>query len=254
MVEVKEPNKLLVWLAPVAALLLIVGGGGALVWYWRGVSTPEGITLSPSLTAAINSPGGMSRTAIPPLQIAGKGSIIQFGVGASWNVTSGPFQMLIERPNGGTDFDYRYTVRRDQAFTGADLQLTTLAVQLMYNPLTQRQSGAPRSLVQQLRDKLGSDLLTPTLKISDADAQPLQNDWTDYLLAIDDATRQTSGTKLLDALDAAGQETLVDNRASFDAIVARIRELIPADKEALYRANIHKATVRPLPASRPATP
>ncbi len=236
------------WAVPVLALLLVVGGGGFVVWYWYGPVDEPTVKLSPEMSASLLNNAPDNRASFGPLQIPGKGSIIQFSAGQDWNVTAGPYLMYIQRPNGGTDFEFHFKVGRSAAFSADDLALTTLAVQLMYNPMIQRQSKAPRSLIAQLRDKFGAGLLQPELQIPDADTKSLQDAWNGYLMSTDDASRQTAGEKVLDELNAAGTKALGDNHQAFAGVIASLRELIPPDTEAKFRQNIENGTVRPLSA------
>jgi hypothetical protein len=238
-------TSIVAWIGPIAAFVLLIGGGWFLVWFWHGVDTSGTVMLSPETTAALMSgtPGAVPPAAvIPPLDIPDKGSIIQLGVGNSWDVNAGPFRMRVDQGASPSSYQLSFSVHRNEVFHGDDLKLAALAVQLMFNPPVQRQSGITPEVVQHLRDTFGRNLNNPELKVADPDVQNLSNLWAKYMSAGAGPNQQDAGAKLLDGLLAVGPKALAENQGQFNDMIKSLHQIIPADMEKTYRDNIRKAT------------
>jgi hypothetical protein len=253
------------WLGPILTFALLAGITWFLVWYWRG-TTPSEATLTAEARAAEDAsqpppvapkPRGPVGLTVPPLNIPGKGYIrtqSRTAAGATWGVfastgqMAGAYLMTVSQPANSTDFLFSYSVKADAAYTGDDLQLISLAKQLVINPLDRMHSGVATDVVQQLSTQFagGSGLYYPPMKMADADAQEVQGLWKQYSTSTG-ATHTAIGTSLLDALSVAGAKSLPANRELLAGTIVQVRKIIPADKEAAYLQGIQAAKAPPPP-------
>jgi len=248
LVSISQPSKIswqsvvAAWAAPLLAFLLLGGGGWFLIWLWLGESGSSR-AVDVETAAALAASGYVRGEPIPPLRLPNGNGIVSFGFQGSWIVRNGTFQMQISMVTGAIDFQYRYVTRTSDAYSGEDLQLANLAMQLSSNPLAQRKSGASQQLIRQLKDKgYARDLSAPPLQLSNRQKQRLQELWARYVLAGDASSRQAAGTKLIDTFGELAKDAVKDNRSAWDATLAAVRDLIPPDQESEYREAIRQAT------------
>jgi hypothetical protein len=241
----KGPGKLAAVAASLAALALLGAAIWFVVWYWWG-GIDAGSKLDPDTTAALIA----AQNDIPPMTLPPTGYITS--AGSRWAVRAGLYAMSIRLDQQTSSFRYRFSITRmDAAYTGDDAKFARLVMQLSNNPYAQKHSGAPDSLIQELKSKnLAIDLGNPPLQISDSDQQTLINLWDKYVMAQD---HKTTGENLLNALATIGKQSAANSNSAWAANLAEARALIPPDQEAQYRAAIRSATAMRLSATQPTT-
>jgi len=239
------------WLAPLIALLILGCGGWFLAWYWRGTPAGQTIQLAPDPGNARRQNNNAPTWNMAPVPITYGNGPTPIGLPDGyvqstmdphdWNVRNGAFLMIVHYDGNPTTLsDMRFRVRREQAYHGDDLKLVTLAFRLMVNPQTQTQTGAPASLVQQLRDQFNDSLIMPFVQAAPTDAQATGVLWDQFTKA-NAATRNAVAEQLLASVAKTARNALPANQSSFATTVAGIRALIPADTEQKYLAAIAKA-------------
>lgn len=246
---------LIAWLAPVAAFVLLVGGGWFLIWYLRGSSVDNTLSLPDDASTALAISTASHRPQ-PPLSIKGKGTIARRTDG--WSIAALPFK-LVMRVNGGAADSVRLQVDTDAAYTGDDLKLISLVGRLMYNPYVQRRTGVSQEMIQKLRDQVGYSAFELDLPLANDGQRQVTDLWVKYITAADHTARQQTGATLLDAVRAAGQQALAANQSYLSKVAATARTLVPQDQEERFlaaekappaRAATRKATIAKTPAKR----
>ena len=253
------------WISPLLTFLLLGGIAWFLVWYWKGTGPSESSlnaiakqaladSSPPPVGPRVRGPVGLT---VPPLQVPGKGfcrTLYRDNRGASWGVFAKPYQMTVVQPQGSTAFTYSYSAQRDSIFgkDGPENALFDLANDLINNPMKRQHSGVAADVVQQINAQFdnGQALTWLPMNVADKDAKNVETLWTAYSNS-NAATHTAIGSSMLDSLVVVGNNSVAQNKASFDAAMAKLRKIIPADKEQAYRDAILKSTAPP-PGAHPA--
>jgi hypothetical protein len=260
-----------VWIAPALSLLLLVAIAAFFFWYWWGRNALSSQTLSPEAIAAMSKTfpvpgmpagnqgllsrfasmfsggGAVTRPAsagltIPSLRVPPHGSIIQPRPGGPIFITAGPYTLVaLADPGGGRSFGYQLHVRPEAAFSPDDVLVFRVASQIITTRIGREQSGAPPELIMNLRTQFGPQLRAPTLKIPDAQFEPLDRLWLQYVVARE-AMRQDAAIKLLDALAALGPKALAANQQSLAALAASLEQVLPISQAQAYSQAMRAAT------------
>jgi len=264
-----------VWIAPALSLLLLAAIAAFFFWYWWGRDALSSETLSPEAIASMSRtfpvpglrppagqgnqgllarfasmfsgsgastrPAGVGLT-ITSLHIPPHGSITQPRAGGPIYIIAGPYTLVaIADAKGGPGFAYKLTVRPEAAFAPEDAQVFRVANQIISTRIGREESGAPPELIMNLRTQFGAQLRAPTLKIPDAQFEPLDRLWLQYVLA-NQTTRQDAAIKLLDALAALGPKALAANQQSLAALAASVEQVLPASQAQAYSQAMGAAT------------
>jgi hypothetical protein len=237
--------------APVLAFLLIVAIAWFCMWRWLG-NLGGSSQLPPDVIAALVARPSPSRPPIPPLFLPKGNGILVFSPLGPWRVRADLYQMIITLSDAG--YNYRFAATGTSvAYSGDDLQLASLVTQLSFNPVAQKNSGAPQELIDNLRANFARKLSSPPMQISDSDTQSLEDIWVQYVLATDPANRKQIGTNLVDKLESIGKSSDAQNRNSWQQTITQVRQLIPPTDQADYEAKIrdgfafHTSATRPTP-------
>jgi hypothetical protein len=266
--DIRPRSRFTVWIAPFLSFAMVICGGWFLVRYWQDAATSAALSLNPDTEAQL-APAGFNSRNLPTLQIANKGTIVRAkrltaigsgdveGVGV---ITTPPFQCSVEFDEKTSKYEFKFNIRRESAFSGADLRLVELAYQLESDPVTRGRALPPQDLPQKLESQFGAKLVSPPLEVSPADLAAMKSAWAGFLVSTN-ANRVMLGAKVMDAIQVAGKAATPAQQPAFARIVTDLRKVIPAADEQKYRDNIRKATSRPAaraaannPAARAAAP
>jgi hypothetical protein len=237
-----------VWVAPAVTVLLLIAVAWFLMWYWLGKSN-DIVRVDSNLAEELSAYSGAAQHMVPGMRFGDDQFILSFSMRGPWTIRSGIYHMDIVTGERFNSYVYTYAIHMSDAYSGEDRKLANLVLQLSYNPMAQRHSGADPQLIEELRKY--ARRLVPKLEFSDADKQTLERLWVQYALGSTSGTRPAAGAQLIQALAYAGKNAEAASRASWEATFQEIRQLIPPDKEAQYLDAIHgRPTTVPM-ATRP---